>query len=160
MSREKIIDLTDEEEQELPREDNLKVNNDDEGTDKNENDVKDKNKNPNVTKTADLPSNIQKQLSLEQSPPLLNPQPSVSTAHSVPIEANVRVRKNEKTPLLVRNSQEASQTFQYPQDPEFSGILNEVECAVEQGVYPERIMQGSSGSYFVKNLAGVCIRLN
>lgn len=28
--------------------------------------------------------------------------------------------------------------------------------AIEHGIYPERIYQGSSGSYFVKNTAGVC----
>lgn len=27
--------------------------------------------------------------------------------------------------------------------------------AIEHGIYPERIYQGSSGSYFVKNTAGV-----
>ena len=39
-------------------------------------------------------------------------------------------------------------------DPEFSDVIRETEMAIEQGVYPERIYQGSSGSYFVKNRKG------
>jgi len=31
----------------------------------------------------------------------------------------------------------------------------QAECAIDSGVYPERIYQGSSGSYFVKNPAAV-----
>ncbi|XP_023177014.1 phosphatidylinositol 4-kinase type 2-alpha isoform X2 [Drosophila hydei] len=36
-------------------------------------------------------------------------------------------------------------------DPLFSEIVAQAEYAIEQGVLPERIYQGSSGSYFVKN---------
>lgn len=40
-------------------------------------------------------------------------------------------------------------------DPQFSELVWQAECAIDNGVYPERIYQGSSGSYFVKNPAGV-----
>lgn len=39
-------------------------------------------------------------------------------------------------------------------DPDFSQIVREAENAIEHGIYPERIYQGSSGSYFVKNSLG------
>ncbi|XP_033015888.1 phosphatidylinositol 4-kinase type 2-beta isoform X3 [Lacerta agilis] len=36
-------------------------------------------------------------------------------------------------------------------DPEFAEIMQQAEQAIESGVFPERISQGSSGSYFVKD---------
>lgn len=42
-------------------------------------------------------------------------------------------------------------------DPEFTEIVKQAELAIDNGIYPERISQGSSGSYFVKNPAGVSI---
>lgn len=45
-------------------------------------------------------------------------------------------------------------------DPQFNDLVSQAEIAIEHGIYPERIYQGSSGSYFVKNTAGVsvCVR--
>ncbi|XP_030047108.1 phosphatidylinositol 4-kinase type 2-beta isoform X2 [Microcaecilia unicolor] len=40
-------------------------------------------------------------------------------------------------------------------DPEFAEIIQRAEQALECGVFPERISQGSSGSYFVKDTKGV-----
>lgn len=40
-------------------------------------------------------------------------------------------------------------------DPQFNDLVAQAEIAIENGIYPERIYQGSSGSYFVKNTAGV-----
>uniref|UniRef100_H3D3B5 Phosphatidylinositol 4-kinase type 2 n=1 Tax=Tetraodon nigroviridis TaxID=99883 RepID=H3D3B5_TETNG len=39
----------------------------------------------------------------------------------------------------------------FPEDPEFADIIQRAEQAIENGVFPERISQGSSGSYFVKD---------
>ncbi|XP_055306109.1 phosphatidylinositol 4-kinase type 2-alpha isoform X2 [Sitodiplosis mosellana] len=39
-------------------------------------------------------------------------------------------------------------------DPQFNELVSQAEMAIEHGIYPERIYQGSSGSYFVKNTAG------
>ncbi|KAI9337272.1 hypothetical protein BDR26DRAFT_1008592 [Obelidium mucronatum] len=39
----------------------------------------------------------------------------------------------------------------------FENIVKEVKAAIEAGVYPERIVKGSSGSYFCKNRAGQII---
>uniref|UniRef100_A0A3Q3F7P3 Phosphatidylinositol 4-kinase type 2 n=1 Tax=Labrus bergylta TaxID=56723 RepID=A0A3Q3F7P3_9LABR len=45
----------------------------------------------------------------------------------------------------------------FPDDPEFADIIQVAEQAIENGVFPERISQGSSGSYFVKDLKGKII---
>ncbi|MGH0121187.1 UNVERIFIED_CONTAM: hypothetical protein FKN15_041621 [Acipenser sinensis] len=42
----------------------------------------------------------------------------------------------------------------FPEDPEFSEIIQNAEQAIESGFLPERISQGSSGSYFVKDCKG------
>ncbi|XP_037955150.1 phosphatidylinositol 4-kinase type 2-alpha [Teleopsis dalmanni] len=39
-------------------------------------------------------------------------------------------------------------------DPVFADIVSQVETGIEHGIMPERIYQGSSGSYFVKNNNG------
>lgn len=38
-------------------------------------------------------------------------------------------------------------------DPHFSDLVYQAEIAIDAGIYPDRIYQGSSGSYFVKNPA-------
>lgn len=40
-------------------------------------------------------------------------------------------------------------------DPSFADLVWQAEVAIDNGIFPERISQGSSGSYFVKNPAGV-----
>lgn len=42
-----------------------------------------------------------------------------------------------------------------PDDPVFAEIIKNTEIAIENGILPERIYQGSSGSYFVKSTSGV-----
>lgn len=42
----------------------------------------------------------------------------------------------------------------FEDDPEFTSIIHEAELAIEEGVYPQRISQGSSGSYFVFDSSG------
>lgn len=44
-------------------------------------------------------------------------------------------------------------------DPLFSDLVRQAEIAIDNGIYPERIYQGSSGSYFVKSPAAVSITL-
>lgn len=36
-------------------------------------------------------------------------------------------------------------------DPAFSYVIKQSELAIDNSVFPERIYQGSSGSYFVKD---------
>lgn len=70
----------------------------------------------------------------------------------------------ERAPLLVRlgdsHSENAVDFNSFPDDAEYSSLLNEAEQAIEHGIYPQRISQGSSGSYFVKNHNGVRMFLN
>ncbi|XP_039759880.1 phosphatidylinositol 4-kinase type 2-beta isoform X3 [Pararge aegeria] len=42
-------------------------------------------------------------------------------------------------------------------DPQFSELVWQAEVAIDNGIFPERIYQGSSGSYFVKNPGGKII---
>ncbi|XP_061584269.1 phosphatidylinositol 4-kinase type 2-beta isoform X2 [Cololabis saira] len=39
----------------------------------------------------------------------------------------------------------------FPEDPEFADIIQRAEQAIQSRIFPERISQGSSGSYFVKD---------
>lgn len=80
-----------------------------------------------------------------------------------------RRRRNgrENTPLIgqgrrgrVRSEYEdldEEMTNTWPNDPEFTELIRQAEVAADQGVFPQRIYQGSSGSYFVKNIEGVTI---
>lgn len=45
-------------------------------------------------------------------------------------------------------------------DPEFSSLIQAAEQAIDVGILPERIYQGSSGSYFVKDKEGVRFFVN
>ena len=44
---------------------------------------------------------------------------------------------------------------QFPDDPDFNDLIQHVETAIDQGIFPQRITQGSSGSYYVKNCKNV-----
>lgn len=67
-------------------------------------------------------------------------------------------RSRERQPLLDRDrgaSPRDPHRNEFPEDPEFREIIRKAERAIEEGIYPERIYQGSSGSYFVKDSTGV-----
>ncbi|XP_063963681.1 phosphatidylinositol 4-kinase type 2-alpha-like [Lytechinus pictus] len=72
-------------------------------------------------------------------------------------------RERENEPLLQpvrsrsRNSSSLEDFNTFSDDPEFTGIVREAEQAILHGIYPERISQGSSGSYFVKSYTGKVI---
>jgi len=72
---------------------------------------------------------------------------------------------SEIEPLLRRSSSamEASDNYHAPpwnsdvvDDPDYAEIIKEAERAIEAGILPVRIPAGSSGSYFIRNLEGVC----
>ncbi|XP_053671762.1 phosphatidylinositol 4-kinase type 2-alpha [Anopheles nili] len=58
----------------------------------------------------------------------------------------------ESQPLLGSRDHEITYN-QFPDDPHFSDLVYSAEIAIDASIYPERIYQGSSGSYFVKNPA-------
>ncbi|XP_026103605.1 phosphatidylinositol 4-kinase type 2-alpha-like [Carassius auratus] len=69
-------------------------------------------------------------------------------------------RSRERQPLLDRDrgaSPRDPHRNEFPEDPEFREIIRKAERAIEEGIYPERIYQGSSGSYFVKDSTGKTI---
>ncbi|XP_051559848.1 phosphatidylinositol 4-kinase type 2-alpha isoform X2 [Myxocyprinus asiaticus] len=69
-------------------------------------------------------------------------------------------RSRERQPLLDRDrgaSPRDPHRNEFPEDPEFREIIRKAEQAIEEGIYPERIYQGSSGSYFVKDSTGKII---
>jgi len=76
-----------------------------------------------------------------------------------------RSRQRENTPLIrgrgrVRSDYEDLDDDNYnswPGDPVFTDLVRQAENAIDQAVFPQRIYQGSSGSYFVKNPEGKTI---
>uniref|UniRef100_G1DG31 Phosphatidylinositol 4-kinase type 2 n=1 Tax=Capra hircus TaxID=9925 RepID=G1DG31_CAPHI len=44
-----------------------------------------------------------------------------------------------------------------PEDPEFEAVVRQAELAIERGIFPEGIYQGSSGRHFVKDPQGKII---
>ncbi|KAI5706231.1 hypothetical protein M8J76_013553 [Diaphorina citri] len=62
-------------------------------------------------------------------------------------------RNRENQPLLGRMDGETYGNH-FPDDPGFTELVRQAEIAIDNGIFPERIYQGSSGSYFVKNPTG------
>ncbi|XP_038834542.1 phosphatidylinositol 4-kinase type 2-alpha [Salvelinus namaycush] len=78
----------------------------------------------------------------------------------VRIPAGSPERSRERQPLLDRDrggSPRDPHRNDFPEDPEFREIIRKAERAIDEGIYPERIYQGSSGSYFVKDSQGKII---
>lgn len=81
-------------------------------------------------------------------------QPDVTFAPTVSVNVVLNTRENQ--PLLQRMDAESCCNFNsFPDNPQFTSIIREAELAILNDVLPERIYQGSSGSYFVKNVDGV-----
>ena len=68
-------------------------------------------------------------------------------------------RASEQRPLLGRSRMESCSDSEVScnvfEDAEFTSLIRSAEQAIDQGVLPERIYQGSSGSYFAKDKDGV-----
>ncbi|KAL5273001.1 PI4K2B family protein [Megaselia abdita] len=61
-------------------------------------------------------------------------------------------------PTNARGCETDEHTFNhFPDDPAFNELVAHAETAIDHGIFPERIYQGSSGSYFVKNTSGKII---
>ncbi|KRZ95925.1 Phosphatidylinositol 4-kinase type 2-beta [Trichinella sp. T8] len=65
--------------------------------------------------------------------------------------------RREKVPLLARMSDSSITHCSFPGDTVYNDMFQQAEEAIEAGVYPKRIAQGSSGSYFVRNVKGEII---
>ena len=77
--------------------------------------------------------------SYASSPPFLSSSPPFLSS-----SASMKGSSDHETPF----------SNEFPEDPEFTATLRDVEDALGDGIYPERIYQGSSGSYFVKKKEG------
>lgn len=81
--------------------------------------------------------------------------PDVSFAPSTVSNICTKENSRENQPLLKRLEGDCCcNVNNFPDDPQFTSIVREAEIAIANGIYPERIYQGSSGSYFVKNTEG------
>ena len=67
---------------------------------------------------------------------------------------------SEQSPLLSKTTDSDSDVgvFTHESDPEFHKVIKCTEEAIYSGIFPERIYQGSSGSYFVKDKTKVCVK--
>lgn len=80
-----------------------------------------------------------------------------------PTRTRTREGSQESSPLLPRSLDIEDGFFplnNFPDDPIFQDIVREAEDAIDCGRYPERIYQGSSGSYFVKSIENVSIHVS
>lgn len=69
-------------------------------------------------------------------------------------------RTNEHQPLLNGNTSDDQMDYSdfvhlscnhFDSDPEFNDFVKKVEFAIDHNILPQRIYEGSSGSYFCKN---------
>jgi len=84
------------------------------------------------------------------------PSSSTSSVRSPPLSGKGR---KETSRLVSRDGGYGEFFNEFKDDPSFAQIIRDAETAIENGIYPERIYQGSSGSYFVKNSDGVGLLL-
>ncbi|XP_035226009.1 phosphatidylinositol 4-kinase type 2-beta-like isoform X2 [Stegodyphus dumicola] len=72
--------------------------------------------------------------------------------------SNISDSIHESQPLLSKMDSEPCCSMNvFPEDIQFTTVVREAEHAIIHGIMPERIYQGSSGSYFVKNFNSVKI---
>ncbi|TSN95666.1 Phosphatidylinositol 4-kinase type 2-beta [Bagarius yarrelli] len=84
----------------------------------------------------------------EEEDALLLPRPATGDSDSSSPSRAAR----DKRPRQNRHSSSSDkENLTSPEDPVFEEIIQRAEQAIESGIYPERISQGSSGSYFVKD---------
>ena len=94
------------------------------------------------------------------------PGASHDASHSHPGGSNSSItpswqhfgKGRKETSRLVSKDSNSDYINEFKDEPEYSQVVRDAENAIDSGVYPERIYQGSSGSYFVKNLDGVRMR--
>nr|XP_020033345.1 phosphatidylinositol 4-kinase type 2-alpha [Castor canadensis] len=74
-----------------------------------------------------------------------------SQTHTVAAQAQAQAA------VAAHTAQAHRERNEFPEDPEFEAVVRQAELATERGIFPERIYQGSSGSYFVKDPQGKII---
>ncbi|XP_077972541.1 phosphatidylinositol 4-kinase type 2-alpha-like [Styela clava] len=110
-------------------------------------------------KAETLPVPIKQSPTRKISPKKQNKDPSTIK----PLPSNPAIRFSppsspshggENQPLLSRNRSRADSEFinDFPDDRQFHDLVRAAELAIDRLILPQRISQGSSGSYFVKNV--------
>jgi len=94
---------------------------------------------------------------------LLASDASFASSNPSRLQTSPRRTNRENLPLLRGRGHQRLQDYEdidldnlnvFPDDPDFTEVVRQAEIAIEAGIYPTRIYQGSSGSYFVKNIEG------
>lgn len=91
---------------------------------------------------------------------LLTDCANVSPSVTSPCTSPQRLQNKENTPLLARSDHDLTVCVisnSFPDDQQYTNLITQAEVAIEHAIYPERIPQGSSGSYFVKSIDGKVI---
>lgn len=102
----------------------------------------------------------------ETQQPAVKSSSSASKLTKQPFSAVPSIRnKGEYQPLLnppgsgnVSDMEQSDADFvhlscnHFENDPEFNEIVRQVESAIDHDILPQRIYEGSSGSYFCKNM--------
>ncbi|ELU06764.1 hypothetical protein CAPTEDRAFT_193972 [Capitella teleta] len=107
----------------------------------------------------DIDSQLNSVLEDPGPPPHLPPDvtfaggvPSNYDSTNLVMPGSPRRGNRENSPLLGRYDSDFGHIENnFPEDPEYTGVVRQAELAIEHAVYPLRISQGSSGSYFVKD---------
>ncbi|XP_045437921.1 phosphatidylinositol 4-kinase type 2-alpha isoform X2 [Pipistrellus kuhlii] len=83
-------------------------------------------------------------------------QPLLDRARGASAQGQIQtVAAHAQALAAVHAAQAHRERNEFPEDPEFEAVVRKAEVAIERGIFPERIYQGSSGSYFVKDPQGV-----
>lgn len=130
--------------------------------------------NPLVDKLVDIPGypttgddsllDLEHDIDKITSTPMSVPPPDVT--YTSPVDDAISQRSpshssGEGTPLLGRLDPDSMHIENnFPEDPEFTQVVQQTENAIDEGMYPMRIYQGSSGSYFAKDRTGVSLSLS
>ncbi|EYB99602.1 hypothetical protein Y032_0121g957 [Ancylostoma ceylanicum] len=94
---------------------------------------------------------------LERTPLLHRP---MSSADPVTVEFGRRLERESEEHRISSDDEGANtggEQYGSTTGADFKAIVDEAIRAIHNGVFPERIAQGSSGSYFVKNMQGKII---
>jgi len=100
--------------------------------------------------TTPSPTNPVPPSSSSGAPSCRSKDSSTNSNNHFPVYAN----SSEQSPLLSKCTDSDSDSFfvnNIENDPLFSKIIHSTEEAIYMGILPERIYQGSSGSYFVRD---------
>ncbi|XP_036294638.1 phosphatidylinositol 4-kinase type 2-alpha isoform X3 [Pipistrellus kuhlii] len=85
-------------------------------------------------------------------------QPLLDRARGASAQGQIQtVAAHAQALAAVHAAQAHRERNEFPEDPEFEAVVRKAEVAIERGIFPERIYQGSSGSYFVKDPQGKII---